>query len=151
MSIDTARSRADIAYVLRKLDWMRSNRIWPNGRRYLWTDAFGLVLLVSLYQALGDRSWLDTLDRMWQPAGYFCREPCLPETKFAFTNYGVAVGLQAVNAMPGRVRAAHAYFEDYRSGDEYDRAAITHVMDCSAHFPGCLIRNATTDSPMPAS
>ncbi|HTT77954.1 MAG TPA: hypothetical protein VMF50_18470, partial [Candidatus Binataceae bacterium] len=25
----------------------------PNGLRYLWTDAFGIVLLVSLYQELG--------------------------------------------------------------------------------------------------
>ncbi len=39
----------NIDYVLRKLAWMRSQRIWPNGLRYLWTDAFGLVLLVSLY------------------------------------------------------------------------------------------------------
>ena len=35
----------NIDYVLRKLAWMRSQRIWPNGLRYLWTDAFGLVLL----------------------------------------------------------------------------------------------------------
>ena len=34
--------------------------IWPNGRRYLWTDAFGVVLLVSLYIALAKRriSWM---------------------------------------------------------------------------------------------
>jgi hypothetical protein len=35
-----------IDYVLRKLDWMRVEGIWPNGFRYLWTDAFGLVLMV---------------------------------------------------------------------------------------------------------
>src|SRR5258708_509181 len=33
---------------------MREQEIWPNGRRYLWTDAFGLVLLGSLYRATGD-------------------------------------------------------------------------------------------------
>ncbi len=31
----------DIDYVLAKLAFMRSERIWPNGLRYLWTDAFG--------------------------------------------------------------------------------------------------------------
>ena len=35
--------------------------------------------------------------------GYFCREPGLRRVKFAFTNYGVSVGLQAVNAMPERI------------------------------------------------
>jgi hypothetical protein len=52
----------DIEYVLRKLDWMRAERIWPNGLRYLWTDAFGVVLLLSLYDELGDDPWLDEAD-----------------------------------------------------------------------------------------
>ena len=43
----------DIPYVLEKLSWMRAERIWPNGQRYTWTDAFGVVLLVSLYEELG--------------------------------------------------------------------------------------------------
>jgi hypothetical protein len=38
---------ADTAYVLNKLDWMREQHIWPNGLRYLWTDAFGVILLAS--------------------------------------------------------------------------------------------------------
>ena len=33
------RGLAETAYVLKKLDWMREERIWPNGLRYLWTDA----------------------------------------------------------------------------------------------------------------
>jgi hypothetical protein len=37
-------------------------------------------------------------------------------------------------------RGLNAHFEQYRSGDEYDRAAITHVMACNSHFPGRLIR-----------
>ena len=49
------RGLTDTAYVLTKLDWMRKERIWPNGLRYLWTDAFGLVLLVSLYEALQEK------------------------------------------------------------------------------------------------
>jgi hypothetical protein len=81
------------------------------------------------------------LDHMWQQEGYFAREPYLPQMRFAFTNYGVSVGLQAVDAMPERVDALNAYFETYRSGDEYDRNAITHVMACSSHFPGLLLRS----------
>ena len=49
----------DITYVLDKLSWMRAERIWPNGQRYTWTDAFGVVLLVSLYAELGKRRFLD--------------------------------------------------------------------------------------------
>jgi hypothetical protein len=293
----------DTAYVLDKLAWMRAERIWPNGRRYLWTDAFGVVLLVSLYAELKNPAYLDearwlvaevervlgrsrglrigeaedrygqyfhylamwlfalgvigrhaagytqkgveiardihsafvvpdrgvwwkmredlrgpdphhsgfgaldafdgyvsyrlldedalapqiadmrrliarswpelvitqdlgigmmlwmtqffpheewaitqrsrglaTLERMWIPDGYFCREPNLRQVKFAFTNFGVSIGLQAVDAMPERVRLLHAFFEQHRSGDEYDREAITHVMACSSHFPGYLLR-----------
>jgi len=36
------------------MDWMQAQRIWPNGLRYLWTDAFGVVLLVSFYRKLCD-------------------------------------------------------------------------------------------------
>ncbi len=291
----------DTGYAIAKLAWMRDERIWPNGLRYLWTDAFGLVLLVSLYAESGERQYLDQaeslvaevyrvlgrprgirigeaperdgqyfhylamwlyalailgrhsadyrrlgielvrqihdpfvrprrgviwkmkedlsgpypgygfggldafdgyvsyrlldeaeladeiadmrqlieqtapelfitqdlglgmmlwmtqffpeeawavtqkarclqmLDRMWIEAGCFCREPGA-RIKFAFTNYGVSVGLQAVNAMPERVRRLNEYFETYRSGDHYDRDAITHVMACSSHFPGYLVR-----------
>jgi hypothetical protein len=49
----------DVGYVLKKLDWMRAERIWPNGLRYLWTDAFGVVLYVSLYRELGESRWLN--------------------------------------------------------------------------------------------
>jgi hypothetical protein len=86
------------------------------------------------------RRCLATLEQMWRPPGYFCREPWLPETKFAFTNYGLSVGLQAVGAMPERVGQLNRFFESYRSRDEYDSAAITHVMSCSSHFPGLMIR-----------
>ena len=292
---------AQTDYVLAKLDWMRQRRIWPNGLRYLWTDAFGVILLVSLYERLGPKSFLGQaewvvaevdrvlgrprgirigeepdrdgqyfhylamwlyalavlgrhipsyrdagialvhqihdaflvpgrgviwkmqedlsgpypgyglgaldafdgyvsyraldeqalareigdmrliidrtapglvitqdlglgmmlwmthffpdepwakvqrgrclamLDRMWNEDGYFCREPDLPRMKFAFTNYGVSVGLQSVDEMADRVARLNAFFDGYRSGDEYDEAAITHVMACSSHFPGRLI------------
>jgi hypothetical protein len=292
----------DIPYVLDKLKWMRMEHIWPNGLRYTWTDAFGVILLVSLYAELGEQRFLDeaewlvsevdrvlgrsrgirigeapdrngqyfhylamwlyalsvlarhvsayrakgvnlvrqihdafvvpgrgvvwkmkedlsapypgfgfgaldafdgyvsyrcldeqalareiadmralidataahlaisqdlglgmmlwlthffpaeewavmqrrrslaVLDRMWREDGYFCRDPSLPHIKFAFTNYGVSVGLQAVQAMGKRVPRLNSFFDHYRSGDEYDREAITHVMACNSHFPGYLIR-----------
>jgi hypothetical protein len=293
---------AEIAKVLKKLDWMREHRIWPNGLRYLWTDAFGVVLLVSLYRQLGRDELLDearwvvaevervlgrrrgfrigeaadrdgqyfhylamwiyalsrlgevipacrakairlvkdihasflipgygvhwkmledlsapypgfgmgaldpfhgyvvyrladeatlaneirqmkaiversyrnlaidqdlglgmmlwmthffpeedwagvqrirslaTLGRMWiDPPGYFCRAPGAPAIKFAFTNFGVSLGLQAVDACPERVARLKLFFETYRSGDEYDAEAITHVMACVSSYPGEFI------------
>ena len=53
-----------IEYVLDKLRWMRAEHIWPNGLRYLWTDAFGVVLLVSLYRALAKDEFLDEAERV---------------------------------------------------------------------------------------
>jgi hypothetical protein len=47
-----------IASVIDKLSWMRQQQIWPNGRRYLWTDAYGVVLLASLYQVLLEEQYL---------------------------------------------------------------------------------------------
>jgi hypothetical protein len=49
----------DVGYVPAKLDWMRAECIWPNGLRYLWTDALGVVLYVSRYRDLGEERWLD--------------------------------------------------------------------------------------------
>jgi hypothetical protein len=294
--------RSDIGYVIAKLDWMRAERIWPNGLRYLWTDAFGLVLYVSLYRATGEQSWLEramnlvsdvdrvlgrergyrigeapdrdgqyfhylamwlfalaclgdhdskyrekgiriardihspfviprrgvvwkmeedlsapypgyglgamdafdgyvsyrllgetelaaeiadmraiielqyealridqdlglgmmlwlahffpdedwavvqrelsigALDRLWvDPPGYFGRASHARAVRIAFANYGVAVGLQSQDLWPERVRALNDYFESYRSGDQYDREAITWVMACCAHLPGAFV------------
>jgi hypothetical protein len=278
----------DIGYVLEKLDWMRAERIWPNGLRYLWTDAFGVVLYVSLYREVGESCWLDeaewlvadvervlgrprglrvgeaadrdgqyfhylamwlfalarlgdlkpeyrergvalarnihpafvipgrgvvwkmkedlsgpypgyglgamdaydgyvsyrlldgdalaseiaemralieqtwrtleieqdlglgmmlwlahffpndpwakaqttqalrTLDAMWvDPPGYFSRAPWLRDTKFAFTNFGISLGLQSTGQWSDRIHLLNAFFENWCSGDEYDREAIT--------------------------
>lgn len=293
---------ARIQWVLRQLAWMRDQGIWPNGPRYLWTDAFGVLVLVSLYRVLQDEQWLDEaeavvrdVDRvlarprgirigeapdrdgqsyhylaMWlfallqlgrhrppyreravalvreihpyfvrpgvgviwkmqedlsgpypgyglggldpfhgfvvyrlldpvalqeeiaemallvrravpglyvtqdlglgmllwishifpaepwamtireralqgleclwvEPPGYFCREPELRTVRFAFTNYGISIGLQAVGATLHRARAIDTYFEHYQSGDHYATDAITHVMACSSRLPGALI------------
>jgi len=113
------------------------------------TQDLGLGMMLWMTQFFPEEGWakaqkarcLGILGQMWVDEGYFCREPELHHVKFAFTNYGVSVGLQAVNAMPERVRRLNTFFESYRSGDEYDREAITHVMACSSHFPGYLIRN----------
>jgi hypothetical protein len=297
-----------IDYVLAKLDWMRRERIWPNGLRYLWTDAFGVVLLVSLHRRLGGDRWLDeaeslvaevervlgrerglrigeaqdrdgqyfhylamwlfalarlgehrpaykaraiqiardihpafviprvgviwkmtedlsgpypgyglgaldafdgyvayrlldeqalapeiaqmrqlcdaqyatldidqdlglgmmlwlahffpdedwarvqtarsldALEALWiDPPGYFARGRHQRRVRIAFANYGVALGLQAVGHWPERARRLNAYFDAYRSGDEYDTEAITHVMACVSHFPGAFLAEPLRD------
>lgn len=112
------------------------------------TQDLGLGMMLWMTQFFPEENWavmqrarcLAVLDGMWMEEGYFCRDPKYRHVRFAFTNYGVSIGLQAVNAMPDRVGRLNAYFEAYRSGDEYDREAITHVMACSSHFPGYLVR-----------
>ena len=37
-----------------------------------------------------------------------------------------------------RVAKLNRFFASYRSGDEYDRNAIIHVMNCSSWFPGAV-------------
>ncbi len=114
------------------------------------TQDLGLGMMLWLSHFLPEEHWarlqrarsLAMLDEMWQRPGYFAREPYLPRVRFAFTNYGVSVGLQAVEAWPERVEGLNRYFETYRSSDEYERAAITHVMACSSHFPGLLLRQS---------
>jgi hypothetical protein len=105
----------------------------------------GLGMMLWLAHFFPDEPWaqvqaaraLATLDRMWvNPPGYFCRAPGLGLTKFAFTNYGVSLGLQAVQCHLDRVTLVNTFFDTYRSGDAYDREAITHVMACTSHFPG---------------
>jgi hypothetical protein len=111
------------------------------------TQDLGIGMMLWMSHFFPEEDWaqvqrrrsLQTLSGMWRDEGFFCREPYLPETKFAFTNYGVSIGLQAVNEMPDRVDSLHQFFDRYRAGDAYDDAAITHVMACNAHFPGLLI------------
>jgi len=292
----------DVDYVLTKLAWMRAERIWPNGLRYLWTDAFGVVNYVSLFRETGDEAWLDAaetlvaevervlgrprgfrigeapdrdgqyfhylamwmfalarlgehrsgyrergvelvhqvhdafvipgrgvvwkmredlsapypgyglgamdafdgyvsyrlldenalareigemkalvdveyrrldidqdlglgmmlwlahffpeeawakaqraqalenLDLLWtDPPGFFARASYAQYVRIAFANYGVSLGLQAVGEWPERVERLNACFEDWRSGDEYDREAITWVMACTSHLPPAFL------------
>jgi hypothetical protein len=121
--------------------------IGRTARELVITQDLGLGMMLWMTQFFPEEWWaelqrrrsLAMLDRMWMEEGYFAREPYSPEMRFAFTNYGVSVGLQAVDAMQDRVQRLNAYFESYRSDDEYDRAAITHVMACNSHFPGLLL------------
>jgi hypothetical protein len=306
-------ARRELDYVLRKLDWMREQRIWPNGLRYLWTDAFGLVLYVSLFRETGEQRWLDAardlvvdvdcmlgrprgyrigeapdrdgqyfhylamwlfalaclgehephyrekgiqiakdihrpfvlpgrgviwkmeedlsapypgyglgamdafdgyvsykllsetelareidemraimerqyaslridqdlglgmmlwlthffphedwavvqrgqslaaLDFLWtDPPGFFARATYARDMRLAFANYGVSIGLQSQDVWPGRVTTLNDYFERYRSGDEYDREAITWVMACCSHFPGAFVSERVRGEAAPA-
>ena len=113
------------------------------------TQDLGLGMMLWLSHFFPCEPWavaqrdraLETLESMWvDPPGYFCREPGLPHVKFAFTNYGVSLGLQSVSARMDRVRRMNAFFSDYHSGDGYDTDAITHVMRCTSHLPGDFIR-----------
>jgi hypothetical protein len=111
------------------------------------TQDLGLGMMLWMTHFFPEEDWaavqrrraLRVLDEMWVDPGYFCREHGVRAMKFAFTNYGVSIGLQAVGAWPDRVRRLNDFFAGYRSGDEYDRNAITHVMACASHFPGKLI------------
>jgi hypothetical protein len=124
--------------------------IGRTARELVITQDLGLGMMLWMTHFFPDEWWAELqkrrsiamLDQMWVEGGYFAREPYLPGMRFAFTNYGVSVGLQAVGAMQERVERLNDYFETYRSGDEYDRAAITHVMACNSHFPGLLLRQA---------
>ena len=91
------------------------------------TQDLGIGMMLWMSHFFPDEPWarvqrarcLRTLDAMWQDKGYFVREPYLPHMRFAFTNYGVSVGLQAVGAMPDCVARLNSYFETFRSGDGY--------------------------------
>jgi hypothetical protein len=118
---------------------------WPD---LVITQDLGLGMMLWSAHRCADEAWaeaheswgLAVLDRMWiDPPGYFCREPGQPRTQFAFTNFGVALGLQAVGRHQDRVEALLAHFDAHRSGDHYDRDAITHVMACVARLPGAFL------------
>lgn len=108
----------------------------------------GLGMMIWMTHFFPDEPWarlqrarsLHAVDRMWiDPPGYVCRHPHMRDVRFAFTNYGVSIGLQAVGERREMVRRIHDYFETWRAGDEYDEAAITWVMGCCARFPGLLL------------
>jgi hypothetical protein len=115
------------------------------------TQDLGLGMMLWMTHFFPDEPWartqrgrsLHVLDELWiESDGCFSRAPELPDVRYAFTNHGVSIGLQAVGAHPERVERVRAFFSQYRSGDSYDRDAITHVMSCCAELPGELLRHA---------
>ena len=88
------------------------------------TQDLGLGMMLWMTQFFPEEQWaemqrarcLAILDRMWIEKGYFAREPYLPDVRFAFTNYGVSVGLQAVDAMAGPRAGAQCLFRDLSLG-----------------------------------
>jgi hypothetical protein len=117
-------------------------------RNLIITQDLGLGMMLWMTRFFPEDEWarvhrkrgLAMLERMWvDPPGYFCREPEARTVKFAFTNFGVSLGLQAVEAWPDRVARLNSFFESYRSGDQYDTEAITHVMACVSSLPGEFI------------
>lgn len=113
----------------------------------------GLGMSLWLAHFFPDEEWarvvrqrsLDILGMMWRDhddqSGYFIRDAVFePDQKFAFTNYGVSLGLQATGQWTDRAQKLNTFFDTYRHHDEYDTDAITHVMACTSHFPGVMIR-----------
>lgn len=76
-------------------------------------------------------------------------QPYFRDTKLAFSNSGVSLGLQAVGAWPERVAGLNSYFESFRHTDdpELDTDAITHVMACTSHFPGLMLPSGGSAAP----
>jgi len=108
----------------------------------------GLGMMLWLAHFFPNEAWakvqtersIAALDRLWNdPPGFFSRSSREHDTRIAFANYGVALGLAAAGVWPERVAKLNDYFDSYRSGDEYDREAITHVMACTAHLPGAFL------------
>ncbi len=47
-----------LSLVSERLSRLRDGGLWPRGQRDLWTDALGVILLVSLYQEIGEGALL---------------------------------------------------------------------------------------------
>ncbi len=125
---------ASVAKVLGRLERMREQRIWPNGMRYLWTDAFGVVLLVSIYHELRRDEFLDEAERV------------VSETERVL---GRARGLR-IGEAPDRDGQYFHYLATWvyalsrlgRIVPEYRTKAIRLVKDIHSAFvvPGCGVR-----------
>jgi len=51
-------TKPDCTPVLDRLEHIRREGVWPHGPRDLWADALGLILLLSIYQELGEEEYL---------------------------------------------------------------------------------------------
>ena len=126
--------------------WLHARVVITNSRSLTFIN-----LKIDLFLCVRARSqpWARTvsegalkqLGKMWAPRGFFYRSSMSGSDVMAFSNFGVAVGLQAAHAWPGRVAALNNFFRTFKSGDEYDVKGITWVMGCNALFPGELLRD----------
>jgi hypothetical protein len=76
----------EIEYVLAKLRWMREQGIWPNGLRYLWTDAPGFRVSddpPSDELKLAHDAYLHDLKTAWQRG---VRKVAVPGAASALSN-----------------------------------------------------------------
>ena len=110
------------------------------------TQDLGIGMMLWMSHFFPDETWavtrarcLATLDRMWVDAGYFCREPGPPRSSSRSRTTASRSACRPSARRRSR-GALNAFFDTYRSGDEYDREAITHVMACSSHLPGYLLQ-----------
>jgi hypothetical protein len=69
-----------------------------------------------------------------------CRTACFMNGCVALVAPGAICSIGASIGGQTQAKAAARMSAYGTSGDEYDREAITHVMACSSHFPGHLIR-----------
>ena len=88
------------------------------------TQDLGLGMMLWMTQFFPEEDWartqrarcLGTLDQHVDRRGLFLPRARASPVKFAFTNYGVSIGLQAVIAMPERVGRLNAFFESLSFG-----------------------------------
>lgn len=111
----------------------------------------GLGMMLWLTHFFPTERWAKTqrkrclamLEKLWvDPPGYYCRELEASSTRYAFTNFGVLLGLQAQDAYPDRVRKVLRYFASTTNKDDYVDSAITHVMECVAYDPGLFLKES---------
>jgi hypothetical protein len=116
----------DTEFIQNKLLWMRTAGIWPNGKRYLWTDAFGVILLVSLYEETKNADLLTEakdvvaeVDRvLGRPKGYRIGED--PDRDGQYFHY-LAMWIFALTKLG-------------KHFPEYKQRAIRIVKDIHPHF-----------------
>ena len=130
-------------------------RVEDTYRTLVLRQDLGLGMMLWLTHFFRDEPWaraqearsLEMLDALWvDPPGYFCRLPGYEAVKYAFANHVIAVGLRAVNERPERRWLLREFFAYYRSGDAYDRNAVTHVTRCLSLVPGELLADACRSS-----
>jgi len=125
-------------------------------QKFSCTQDLGLGDILWATHFLPEEDWakfisekaIKTLDKMWVDKGYFVRDLIWePDFVLAFGNFGVSLGLQSHHLWPDRVDKMNEFFEKFKSGDKYDREAITHVMQMTSYFPGYFLKDYQPKAP----